>query len=457
MGSYRLLKQIGEGGMGRVFIAEHVRLGRKVALKVLRTEFSGNPEAVKRFFAEARAVNCISHENIIEVSDFVENPHGSSFYIMELLYGMNLGALEKREGILNLARSLPIAIQVCGALGAAHQVGIVHRDLKPDNIFLIEREGRGEFVKLLDFGVAKLMYDTLDEASSFRSIAGMVVGTPDYMAPEQAMGQEVNHLADVYSMGVILFEMVSGRRPFIGRTARDIMIQHLNALPSLPSLYNPAARIPAPLEELILECLRKDPAKRPSTIHEVERRLRAILDALPATRARARRRPSSPGPRTTAWVVAGSAVVVGIASLLAVAGPSAWARYGGPRLRARPATALSSPSFAGARPAIRPEIRTKTGGNGNGNGDLTIAPRPWPSARPTLTVEAVARTFAPSTATQPEPAPVASPAGYGTTPPVERIHAPERPPASDRARAPTPIARRPPVKLDRDAVLNPFE
>jgi serine/threonine-protein kinase len=423
MGSYRLLKQIGQGGMGRVFVAEHVRLGRKVALKVLRSEFSKNPEAVQRFFTEARTVNCISHENIIEVSDFVENLEGSSFYIMELLSGMNLGALEEREGILGLARALPIAIQVCRALGAAHQVGIIHRDLKPDNIFLIERAGQGDFVKLLDFGVAKLMYDTLDEASSFHSTAGMIVGTPDYMSPEQALGQAVNHLADVYSMGVILFEMVVGRRPFVGRTARDVMVQHLNALPTPPSLLNPAAGIPASLEELILACLRKDPKERPGTIQEVEHRLRAIFEALPATRAWARLHSSWRRRRTVAWVLAGSAFVVAVASLLAVAGSPARGRLGAHRLRAGPATAVSS-SFT------------------------------FEAMAPASPVSPVTR---PAPAPAPVTMPVARPIRYATNRPVETARGPAQPLASETARAPTPTPRRRPVKLDRDGVLNPFE
>src|SRR5215831_3804660 len=147
-GSYRLIQQIGEGGMGRVFVAEHVRLGRQVAIKVLRSEYAGNTEAVRRFFAEARAVNRINHENIIEVSDFVEADQGRSYYIMELLTGEDLRTLEDRAGPVPLARALNIAIQVCRGLGAAHGAGIVHRDLKPDNIFLTARDDGSDLVKL---------------------------------------------------------------------------------------------------------------------------------------------------------------------------------------------------------------------------------------------------------------------------------------------------------------------
>ena len=269
--------------MGRVFVAEHIRLGRQVALKVLRSEFSGNREAVRRFFAEARAVNRINHENIIEVSDFIEDANGASFYIMELLKGMDLRAFEDQEGRLPLDRALRIALQICGGLAAAHDAGIIHRDLKPDNVFLIERGGRKDFVKLLDFGVAKLMNAALDEASTFKSAAGIVVGTPDYMSPEQALGQAVDHRTDIYSLGVILFEMVVGQRPFRAESAREIMVQHLVTQPPRPSKVMAVATstLPDGLEELVLDCLQKEPRDRPQSVRDVEKRLRKILVDLP--------------------------------------------------------------------------------------------------------------------------------------------------------------------------------
>ncbi len=281
-GSYRLVKQIGAGGMGHVFIAEHTRLGRQVALKILRTEYSGNIEAVKRFFAEAQAVNRINHENIIEVSDFIENPQGPSFYIMELLKGMDLRTMEDTAGVLPLPRTLAIATQVCKGLAAAHEAGIVHRDLKPDNIFLVNRGGRTDFVKLLDFGIAKLMNAALEGPSTFKSMAGIVVGTPEYMAPEQAMGQQVDHRADIYSVGVILFELVTGRRPFAAESAREIMVKHLMVAPPRPNRFRTFSdALPPGLEELILGCLKKEPRDRPQSMKEVEQRLVEILNDLP--------------------------------------------------------------------------------------------------------------------------------------------------------------------------------
>jgi serine/threonine-protein kinase len=433
LGSYRLLQQIGAGGMGRVFVAEHVRLGRRVALKVLRSEFSGNLEAVKRFFDEAHAVNCISHENIIEVSDFVESRHGPSFYIMELLHGADLRTVQEREGILSMDRILRIGVQICSALGAAHAAGIIHRDLKPDNIFLIERAGQRDFVKLLDFGVAKLMNATVDEASTFQSSVGMVVGTPDYMAPEQALGHPVDHLADVYATGVILYEMVAGRRPFIAANAREVMVQHLTVSPCRPSMLNPASAIPEKLEELILACLAKEPGNRPQSMSEVERLLREVQGELPAREMRSAARQGSRR----------KPVLAGVAALLAaIVAASIW--LGGGSLFA------STPSFAGAGERLRARI---VGGRNT--------PAPIARSQATFTIES---------ATTPRAVPMPAPVRQAdTATPGPKPAAPARAssnlaaPPEKIGRQPSPATQPPPFKehrhsrLDRDVVLDPFE
>jgi serine/threonine-protein kinase len=350
---------------------------------------------------------------------------------MELLQGMDLRALQDREGILTLPRTLRIALQVCSALGAAHQAGIIHRDLKPDNIFLIERGGRRDFVKLLDFGVAKLMNATLDEASTFRSSAGMVVGTPNYMAPEQALGHKVNHLADVYAMGVILFEMVAGRRPFVADTAREVMVQHLTAPPPRPSRLNPAGAIPEPLEALILACLRKEPEDRPQSIGEVEQRLREILRRLPAGGS------GNPMRGLRAHRRAGLAVGATLLLALAVGGGLAWLRGGGSAWRG------GRRVVSAARPVPR-------------------SPRPMPAlAAPAAAGAPVPTATAAAPAVEsPAPAPPPDP------PASPRVEAARRPgrsvaPATERASAAVPVAgaggRRRATKLDRSAVLNPFE
>ena len=275
VGAYRLISLLGEGGMGRVYLAEHVKLGRRVALKMLRSEYASNPSAVRRFFDEARAVNQIKHENIIEVTDFVEGENGSeSYFIMELLIGTDLGSLQSRAPI-GLLRTLHIANQMCSALAAAHAAGIVHRDLKPENVFIVSLHGDAEFVKLLDFGVAKLA-DPLHEEST-RTQAGAILGTPEYMSPEQAGGTPVDQRTDIYAFGVMLYEMVTGRRPFSGRSFGEYVVAHLSVAPPHPSQLSRLPQpVPSSFERLILKCLAKSPEARPQSMLELGAELKLL-------------------------------------------------------------------------------------------------------------------------------------------------------------------------------------
>ncbi len=275
LGSYRIERVLGIGGMGTVYLAVHQRLGRKVALKMLHPEFATNPTAVRRLFAEARAVNQIRHDNIVEITDFVETGH-LKYYIMELLEGQDLSELQTSEQILGIGPAMRIAVQIADALEAVHAGGIVHRDLKPANVFVTERGGRKDFVKLLDFGVAKLMDQPSGDAMS-RTAAGSIVGTPDYMSPEQAVGKPVDHRTDVYSLGVILYEMVVGVKPFLAHSLGELVVKHLTINPVKPSkVKNLPHEIPSDLEKIILSCLEKDAARRPQSIGEVAAKLREI-------------------------------------------------------------------------------------------------------------------------------------------------------------------------------------
>lgn len=276
MGSYRLVKLLAEGGMGRVYLAEHTRLGRKVALKLLRSEYSSNAPAIKRFFREARTVNDINHENIIEITDFFEKEGGDNFYIMELLKGKSLTDVLKEQGALPVPRTIDIALQVCRALTAVHAAGVIHRDLKPDNIFLSERGSQKDFVKLLDFGVAKLL-DVQDGMPVHQTGMGAILGTPQYMSPEQAGAKPVDRRTDIYSLGVILYEMVTGRVPLNAETYGEMVIKHLTVTPPSPTdLRDLPQGIPGELEDLIMQCLEKNPNKRPQDMVEIVRRLELI-------------------------------------------------------------------------------------------------------------------------------------------------------------------------------------
>jgi serine/threonine-protein kinase len=346
IGSYRVLGPLGEGGMGQVYLAEHIRLGRKVAIKRLRSEHARDPALVRRFFAEARAANRIVHENVIEICDFLETDEGDRCYVMELLRGQSLGDVLARESVLPLPRTLDVAMQVCSALAAVHAADIVHRDLKPENIFLIERGRRKDFVKLIDFGIAKLSQKLDGAASGETASSGAIMGTPEYMAPEQACGAPVDQRTDIYALGVILYELCSGRKPFSAATLADLLVKHQKATPPPPSHARPLpARVSQELDALILGCLAKDPAQRPATMSEVEARLRGVQLALRA----APEAPAAPRPRPLRRLLLAPALA-GLLLLLAGVGGYAWVRLPGARAEVAPAPPAAPGTTATAAP-----------------------------------------------------------------------------------------------------------
>lgn len=266
LGNYQLERLLGEGSMGRVFQARHVRLGRQVALKVLRPQHARDVSFVRRFFQEARSVNQINHEHIVEIFDFVEDAErGHVYCVMELLRGQSLAKVMKEEK-LPLARIQRIGVQLCAALGAAHKVGVVHRDVKPDNLFLVHRSGQADFVKVLDFGVAKI----LTSEGTGNTLDGTIIGTPTYMAPEQAAGLPVDHRADIYAVGNLLYEMLAGRPPFQAPAFGQLVVQIITQPPPpLPERLASGEEMPLALAELVLRCLSKEPEARPQRLEEV--------------------------------------------------------------------------------------------------------------------------------------------------------------------------------------------
>jgi serine/threonine-protein kinase len=276
VGNYLVTQKLGEGGMGSVYLAEHPSIGKKVALKVLHQEFSSNPEVADRFFTEAKSVNAIGHPNIVDIVDYGVIQAGAGgreqlvYFIMEFLAGQTLSQVIRAEAPLPPERALMIALQAADALSASHKTGIVHRDLKPDNIILIQRGRDRDFVKLLDFGIAKL---TGDSVGSHRTRTGLVLGTPAYMSPEQCEGRaNVDHRTDVYALGICLYEMLVGRVPFIGEGYGEILVQHLTQAPIAPSQY----RMMSPhVEVVVLKALEKRPDMRYPTMDEF---MRAMAD-----------------------------------------------------------------------------------------------------------------------------------------------------------------------------------
>jgi eukaryotic-like serine/threonine-protein kinase len=289
LGSYRVLSVLGKGGMGQVYLGEHIKLGRRVALKILRPEFAAKRDAVARFFQEAKAVSRIRHKNIVDVTDFVEDPDGTTFIVMELLEGMTLGEKFRRKHEINLREGLSLGVSVCDGLEAAHREGIIHRDLKPDNIFLCT-----DVVKLLDFGVAKLMGEA---DAGWQTMQGSVVGTPAYMSPEQAAGISCDHRADIYSLGTILYEIFTGRRVFEAKSFGEFVLKHMSHEPVPPRDLKGVAPLPRELERTILKCLEKKPEDRFATAAELRAALVESLAAMETASvdahvARAKRRRS---------------------------------------------------------------------------------------------------------------------------------------------------------------------
>ncbi|MBN1962117.1 MAG: serine/threonine protein kinase [Deltaproteobacteria bacterium] len=261
---------LSRGGMAEVYLAHHTALGKKVCLKRLSPQFAREPRWVERFLVEGRRASQIHHPNVIEINDLVsiEDNH---FLVMEYLPGESLEDRIKRVHALSFSDILNIGEQLCDALLAVHAAHIVHRDLKPSNVFLDTGTNTGEHVKLLDFGIAKLVAESLD-SGAFRTGTGVMIGTPGYMAPEQIAGDNIDYRADIYCVGLILFEMVTGERPFSGSTYSQLLYQHATSLPTPPDRIN-RQNCPGPLADLIMQCLEKDPNKRPQSMEEVKTRL----------------------------------------------------------------------------------------------------------------------------------------------------------------------------------------
>jgi len=283
LGNYDIQGKLGEGGMGIVYMGVHPQIGKKVAVKVLHPELSDKADVVTRFFNEAKAVNDINHPNIVDIIDFGEaTVDGTTFkYIMmEFLDGESLSARMRREGV-TIRESVSILAQCCSALAASHAKGVVHRDLKPENIFLVNRPSDRNYVKLLDFGIAKLT--TEDGAMSQKTRTGMVIGTPTYMSPEQCDGKgNIDHRADIYALGVVMYELLTGKVPFPGEGFGEVLVAHLTREPDAPRSINP--NIPPEIEAIILRCLKK----------RKEDRFQSMNDMLAAM--------SDPGPHYQAWL-----------------------------------------------------------------------------------------------------------------------------------------------------------
>jgi serine/threonine-protein kinase len=273
-GRYRLDKLIGEGGMGEVYCATHVLIDTEVAVKLLRPEFVANQTAIKRFQLEAKAAGRIHHPNAVRVTDFGVTPERVVYLVMELAQGRSLRNLIRNEKKFDYLRAVNIVRQICGAVDAAHRSGVIHRDLKPDNI-LIEKVNDTERVKVLDFGIAKLKETKTD---AFLTQAGTIIGTPQYMSPEQCQGKHLDPSADIYSIGIILYEMLSGDVPFDGESTLQVVYNQLHEPPR--PLWEISPDAPLPIAQVVMRALEKDPAQRQSSAMMLSDELKEAVEAV---------------------------------------------------------------------------------------------------------------------------------------------------------------------------------
>ena len=309
IGSYRVDRLLGKGGMGTVYMGTHPVIGSRVAIKFLHPQFSHDEKIVDRFFNEARAVNVIGHDNILKILDLNVTDDQRHYFVMEFLHGRPLQALLRHNVPVPLDVTGPILVQVCDALEAAHKRGIVHRDLKPDNVYLITMKGKKNFVKVVDFGIARIADDA--GASTGKTQTGMVMGTPAYMSPEQGSGasNKIDGRSDVYSLGVMMFQLATGRLPFPGANFGEVLIGHLQLPPPQPRSLSP--QIPEAYEAIILKCLQKKQEDRYASMKELKQAIEACMDKLGISKDLPHaddsdaemhpvdaRPPSSPGART---------------------------------------------------------------------------------------------------------------------------------------------------------------
>ncbi len=297
-GSIRILQKIGSGGMGAVYKAADLHNNRMLAVKILHPKLANRKDLVSRFGREARALSQLSHPNTVRVFHYGELEDGSLYIIMEFLEGKNLNQTVRAEGPLAMERALPILIQACGALDEAHRAGIIHRDLKPENIFLVQNDTVRDFPKLLDFGLAKVGERQMRPGSVILTQEGMVFGTPEFMSPEQAQGKTLAPASDVYSLAVILYEVLTGKLPFEAKSAMDYIQMHVTGKPIPLNQRVPGRVFPPLLEQITDRALAKKVEDRFGSAADFAVALQAVVHGaheLPAA-ALASTRPPMPPP-----------------------------------------------------------------------------------------------------------------------------------------------------------------
>jgi serine/threonine protein kinase len=280
-GRYRIIKLLGEGGMGQVYLAEHVAIEKRVALKVLRAEYATKGDIVTRFQQEAISASRIKHPNVLDVFDFGQLDNGCFYLAMEFLDGCDLADELTRRRVLDAGTGIRVSMQICRALAAAHANGVVHRDMKPENVFIQRTADGEEIVKIVDFGIAQLRSKDDAVVATKRRLTrtGMIFGTPEYMAPEQASGKHADLRADIYAVGIMMYEMFTGAVPFTGETFLGVLTKHLSEVAPAMNVVYPELTISPQLQAVIMRALEKDPAIRYQSMLEFAQAITATPDA----------------------------------------------------------------------------------------------------------------------------------------------------------------------------------
>jgi tRNA A-37 threonylcarbamoyl transferase component Bud32 len=406
VGSYRITRLLGEGGVGAVYLGEHPVVQSRVAIKVLHDDLARSAEMVHRFVTEARAANLIPSPHVVRVSDFGRLDCGREYAVMEYLEGRSLGDILAEEGTLSVRRAIELLRQTADGMAVAHAHGIIHRDLKPENLFVQQPPGRGEFVRILDFGIAKLTQVARDARVT---AAGVFVGTPLYCSPEQMAGQDVGPASDIYSLGAVAFELVTGRPLFDG-DGMDVLVQ--KAKGTSDALHALSGTVPAELAQLIRAMVDLRPAQRPASMAVVAERLSRIARELElhgtAGLKVARRAWRLDDPR------ARRALAGGLALLLTAGGLALWLNRGAePVQESRPApsgtAADETPAAEAPRSAVQPNAQPpEVAAQPAVSPESTVpgsATTPSAPARPTPATEPPAAPAAPVRAGRPASSP----------------------------------------------------
>jgi serine/threonine-protein kinase len=280
-GQFQILQKIGSGGMGSVYKALQPAMNRMVAVKILHPKLANRKDLVSRFRREARAMSHLTHPNTVKVYLYGELEDGSLYIVMEFLEGKNLNQTVRQEGPMTIERGLPILIQACHALQEAHQNGIIHRDLKPENIFVTQQGGMKDYAKVLDFGLAKVTEREMRPGSIILTQEGMVFGTPEFMSPEQAQGKTLTPASDIYSLAVILYEVLTGKLPFDAKNPMEYIQLHVTAKPKPINERVPGKTFPPLLWTVLEKAMAKKPEERFGSAAEFAHALQAVLEGRP--------------------------------------------------------------------------------------------------------------------------------------------------------------------------------